>query len=155
MRRPVVWKYRRQVSISFSTPTERFTGMILDRVSSSGAWRDTDNVNCNPRWASLSILSVSPQVDREMCRMPMFSPSGWLTRVRNFITVSKLSSGSPMPMRTMLETGSPLSSWVNSTWAIISAGVRSRTLPARVEAQKAQPMRQPTWQEMHTVFPCL
>ena len=86
--------------------------------------------------------------------MPMFIPSGWFTRVRNRITVSKLSRGSPMPMSTMLEMGAPLSIWVNSTWSIISAGVRSRTLPARVEAQKAHPMRQPTWQEMHTVFPC-
>ena len=93
-------------------------------------------------------------MDREICRIPMFSPSGWFTRVRNFITVSKLSSGSPIPMSTMLEMGAPLSSWVNSTWSIISAGVRFRTFPARVEAQKAQPMRQPTWQEIHTVFPC-
>ena len=95
----------------------------------------------------MSICSVRPQVDREICRIPMFSPSGWFTRVRNFITVSKLSSGSPIPMSTMLEM-------VNSTWSIISAGVRFRTFPARVEAQKAQPMRQPTWQEIHTVFPC-
>ena len=81
--------------------------MILDRVSSSGAWRDTDSVNCNPYRASLSILSTRPQVDREMWRMPMFIPSGWFTRVRNRITVSKLSRGSPMPMSTMLEMGAP------------------------------------------------
>ena len=37
MRRPVVSKYRRQHANSFSTPSPRLTGMILDRVSSSGA----------------------------------------------------------------------------------------------------------------------
>ena len=76
--------------------------------------------------------------------MPMFKPLGWLTSVRNFSTVSILSKGSPIPISTMLETGSPLSNWVKRTWSTISAGVRSRTLPPRVEAQKAQPIRQPT-----------
>ena len=42
---------------------------------------------------------------------------------------------------------------MNSTWSSISAGVRSRTLPAMVEAQKAHPIRHPTWEEMHTVLP--
>ena len=58
-----------------------------------------------------------------------------------------------MPMSTMLEMGTPLSSWVNSTWSSSSEGRRSRTLPAMVLAQKAQPMRQPTWDEMQTVLP--
>ena len=54
----------------------------------------------------------------------------------------------------MLEMGAPLSIWVNSTWSTISAGDRSRTFPAMVDAQNAQPIRQPTWQEMQTVLPC-
>ena len=58
-----------------------------------------------------------------------------------------------MPISTMLDTGRPESIWVNSTWSSISAGVRSRTLPAMVEAQKAHPIRHPTWEEMHTVLP--
>ena len=58
-----------------------------------------------------------------------------------------------MPIKTMLETGSPESFWTKITWSSISPGVRSRTLPAMVEAQKAQPIRQPTWEEMQTVFP--
>ena len=53
----------------------------------------------------------------------------------------------------MLEMGTPLSNWVNSTWSSSSEGRRSRTLPAMVLAQKAQPMRQPTWDEMQTVLP--
>ena len=61
--------------------------------------------------------------------------------------------GSPMPISTMLETRSPASFCVKSTWSSSSPGVRSRTFPARVEAQKAQPMRHPAWDEMHTVLP--
>ena len=53
----------------------------------------------------------------------------------------------------MLLISSPESIWVNSTWSSISAGVRFRTRPAMVDAQKAQPIRQPTWEEMHTVLP--
>ena len=74
MRRPVVSKYRRQVSIKASTPTDRFTGISRDRVPSSGAWSETLNVNCNPSRASLSIFFTNPQVDREIWRIPMFIP---------------------------------------------------------------------------------
>ena len=52
--------------------------------------------------------------------------------------------GSPMPMSTILDTSRPLSAWVKITCSAISPAVRSRTLPPRVEAQKAQPMRHPT-----------
>ena len=58
-----------------------------------------------------------------------------------------------MPMRTMLETGTPPSAWAKITCSSISPGDRSRTLPPRVEAQKAHPMRHPTWLEMQTVLP--
>ena len=83
-------------------------------------------------------------MDRLICRIPMFIPWGLLTSSKKRSTLSMLSSGSPIPMSTMLETGRPLSSWVNSTWSSSSDGRRSRTLPAMVLAQKAQPIRQPT-----------
>ena len=38
---------QQKVEDKATTPTPRFTGMIRLRVSSSGACRDTDNVNCN------------------------------------------------------------------------------------------------------------
>ena len=79
-------------------------------------------------------------------------PSGLFTSSRKRITLSKLSSGSPMPIRTMWEISRPESSWVNSTSSSISWGSRRRTRPPMV-AQKAQPMRQPTSEEMHTVLP--
>ena len=55
-----------------------------------------------------------------------------------------------MPMSTMLEIGSPESSWVKSTWSKISDGARRRTKPAWVEAQKTHPILQPTSVEMQT-----
>jgi hypothetical protein len=50
----------------------------------------------------------------------------------------------------------PLVSFSAATICPISSeGRRSRTLPPMVEAQKAQPIRQPTCVEMQRVFPCL
>ena len=58
-----------------------------------------------------------------------------------------------MPMRTMLEMGRPESSSVKRTSSSISPADRRRTRPPMVEAQKAQPMGQPTSEEMQTVLP--
>ena len=76
IRLPVFLKYRSQASMSCSTPLPRFAGMMRERVSSSGACRETDRVNCKLSSASLSNFSVSPQVESEMWRIPMFIPSG-------------------------------------------------------------------------------
>ena len=88
-----------------------------------------------------------------MCRMEIFMPSALLTSSKNRITLSKLSSGSPIPISTMWLTGKPESIWVNSTWSSISKGSSLRTRPPKVDAQKAQPIAQPTSVEMQTVFP--
>ena len=88
-----------------------------------------------------------------MCRMEICIPSGLFTSSRKRITLSKLSSGSPMPMSTIWEMGWPESTCVNRTWSSISNGSSRRTKPPRVDAQKAQPMRQPTSVEMQTVLP--
>lgn len=64
---------------------------------------------------SAAYYITAPQVDREMWRMPMFRPSAWLTSSRKRRTLSRLSMGSPMPIKTMLEMGRPLSIWVKST----------------------------------------
>ena len=55
------------------------------------------------------------QVDRLMWRMEMFMPSGLFTSSRNRSTLSKLSRGSPMPIRTIWDTGRPESIWVKRT----------------------------------------
>ena len=58
---------------------------------------------------------TTPQVESEMCRMPMFIPSGWLMSSKKRSTFFRLSIGSPMPIRTMLEISRPESSCVKST----------------------------------------
>ena len=58
-------------------------------------------------------------------------------------------------MRTMLEMVSPESFWANITWSKISDGSNRRTKPPNVDAQKAQPIRQPTSEETQMVLPCL
>ena len=127
--------------------------MIFERVSLSGAWRETDSVSCKPSSERRRMPGTSPQVEREMCRIPMFMLSGGFTSSRKRITASKLSSGSPMPISTMFEIVSPESSCENSTWSSSSAGVSRRTRPPSVDAQNLHPIGQPTSDEMHTVFP--
>ena len=75
----------------------------------SGACSDTDSVSCRCRFASSSIFGTKPQVDRLMLRIPMLTPSGQEMISRKSITLSKLCSGSPMPIRTMWDTRSPVS----------------------------------------------
>ena len=113
--------------------------MIFERVSSSGACSDTESVSCISRSARSSKRSISPQVESEMWRMPMFAPSGLFTSSRKRMTLSKLSSGSPMPMSTMFDIVFPESSCENKTSSNISDGSRFRTSPPIVEAQNAQP----------------
>ena len=77
-------------------------------------------LSCSFFFASSSIFGTRPQVDRLMWRMEMFIPSSLFTSSRNRITLSKLSRGSPIPIRTMWEMGKPESTWVNSTSSSIS-----------------------------------
>ena len=72
-------------------------------------------------------------------------------------TASRLYSGSPMPMKTMLvrrrapsgAIHSPRSSRATCTWATISAAVRLRTRAWVPVWQKVQLSVQPTWLETH------
>ena len=46
------------------------------RVALSGAWSETESVSCRFSSASASMPGTTPQVESEMWRIPMFSPSG-------------------------------------------------------------------------------
>jgi len=54
-----------------------------------------------------------------------------------------------MPMKTRLRISQPSTARTVTTWATISAALRLRSRPMRPVSQKVQPMRQPTWEEMH------
>src|SRR3990170_3558987 len=72
-------------------------------------------------------------------------------------TLSKLSSGSPIPIRTTLVTArspfgpAPRARRASHSWEMISASVRLRLKPWRPVAQKLQFSAQPTWVETHNV----
>ena len=70
-------------------------------------------------------------------------------------TRSRLSSGSPIPMKTMFvrcfpSTASLRAAW--RTWSTISAVSRSRSIPSSPVAQKGQPTAQPAWELMQSVW---
>ena len=72
------------------------------------------------------------------------------------ITGSKLSSGSPMPMKTILVMPrvSPRRARYRATrqaWPTISARLRLPPKPCLPVAQKLQSKAQPAWEEMHSV----
>ena len=138
------------------------TGMSRFRIPSLGACRETQSVTRSPVSVSARMRPGRPQVDTDTCRMLMFSPPGSPSILRKVTTLSKLSSGSPLPISTTLSTGrrSGLMARAPRTYApaattspSISKGARSRTFPPRPDAQKAQPIAQPTCVETHSVFP--
>ena len=70
-------------------------------------------------------------------------------------SVRKLSSGSPMPMKTALSGQRPVAAWSSlpavRIWAMSSSGVRLRTKPERPVRQKVHPTGQPTCVERQSV----
>ena len=70
-------------------------------------------------------------------------------------TRSRLSSGSPIPMNTMLVSRWPAAVSrrdAKRTWSTISATSRSRPNPSSPVAQNGQPTAHPAWLEMHSVW---
>ena len=65
-----------------------FTGMVRERISSLGAWRDTERVSWSFLSARSYILSTRPQVEREMWRMLTLSPSSEVTSSKKRSTFS-------------------------------------------------------------------
>ena len=66
--------------------------------------------------------------------------------------LSKLARGSPMPIITTLEGGTPSHRVACQTWPTISPGVRLRLKPCRAVAQKLQLRAQPTCEETQRVL---
>ncbi len=85
-----------------ATGQRRLSGTRTSRSGSRAAWSETASVNCGPSAVRRRIPGTTPDVETVMWRAP--SPN----RRRSFSasmaasTRSRLSSGSPMPMNTML-----------------------------------------------------
>eukprot|EP00967_Tisochrysis_lutea_P054790 scaffold68653_cov33-Tisochrysis_lutea.AAC.1 len=63
------------------------------------------------------------------------------------MTASRLSSGSPIPMKTTLATRRPRTCTARATCATISSANSDRKSPSRPVSQKAHPYRQPTCED--------
>ena len=95
------------------------------------------------RGAKPTVLTV-----RRRALMPM--PAGSVSAPIALTSRGKLASGSPMPMKTTLETAPCAPAW--STCATISAAVRLRATPSNPDAQNAHAIPHPIWLETHTVW---
>ena len=109
----------------------------------------------SPISASLFISGTKPQLDTVTFLWLMFSPFSSVSISMNLTRLSKLSSGSPVPITTTFDTRSPVIFWMLYICDSISDAVRFLTSPPMVDAQNLQPIRQPTWDDMHTELPCL
>ena len=135
----------------------RLMGMICERISSLGALmlmampslRQPGWAICSQRRARPSAL---PTVLTMMLVMGTHAPLWSVRMAIDSITASTLSSGSPMPMKTMFLTVA-CRSWVAANhWPTISGAVSERTSPIWAVSQKPHPMAQPTWLETHSVW---
>ncbi len=108
-------------------------------------------------WSS----GTTPEVETVIRRREMAIPSPSDRMSMASATLSRLYSGSPMPMNTTLdrrrsclgEGHSSRSSRAICTWATISAAVRLRTKGWVPVWQKVQFKVQPTWLETHSAPP--
>ena len=94
-----------------------------------------------------------PTVDTVTRRGAIAKALGWTSRRTAGSTAGRLSSGSPIPMKTTLLMRRPgsSSSRMRQTWSTISAVVRLRPKPRAPVAQKLHASGQPCWVEMHSV----
>mmetsp|Transcript_56975 Transcript_56975/g.150120 ORF Transcript_56975/g.150120 Transcript_56975/m.150120 type:complete len:210 (+) Transcript_56975:191-820(+) len=124
------------------------------RTASSAAC--TDHATETGMSASRAMArGLGPTVDTVTRVRLKSKPSRSTSRSSVCCTWVALFNGSPMPMKTTLDTsGSPSSRarrLARYTWASISAEERERTRPIRPVAQKTHARAQPTWLEIQRV----
>mmetsp|Transcript_13849 Transcript_13849/g.40561 ORF Transcript_13849/g.40561 Transcript_13849/m.40561 type:complete len:216 (-) Transcript_13849:169-816(-) len=127
-------------------------GTSTRRTSSSAAC--TDQASRVGRDSNASMASgEGPTVDTEMCEFPRRKPSTMVRAAR--CTCSRLSAGSPMPMKTTFVSGGSSLLWASCMPAKscprISCASRDRMSPMAPVEQNAQARAQPTWLETQIV----
>jgi len=147
-------------AMSFDIGSARLIGMMRERISSFGAFTLTARFT---RWnpgrrmnsPSRRMPSVRPTVEIEtrLAATPAPLRSQRISTASS--TASRLSMGSPMPMKTRLRISKPrapapsngLSTRCRAAnhCATISRAARCRMSPICAVSQKVQPMAQPTW----------
>ena len=125
-------------------------GSSRARVASSGACSETARWSFSPVAVSASMPGTMPTVETVICRQPS-APSALSARRRTAVrTASRLSIGSPMPMKTRVCSLRPTafaSRRSARNCSTISPAVRLRSKPVFVVAQKSHPIAQPTCEE--------
>jgi hypothetical protein len=133
-----------------------FSGTSVVRSASSGACSDTAS-DTSLASESLSIIGTRPAVDRVTRLLARPKPLSSRIRPMARTTLSKFSSGSPMPIMTTLVS---LRWWCGTlprcfaatqTWPMISAVLRLRLKPWVPVEQKVQASPQPTWLDTQSV----
>lgn len=84
-------------------------GIILLLSPLSAAWSEMESVSWSFFFISSSIFGTTPQVESDILRIERLRPFSSVTSSMKRMTLSKLSSGSPMPMSTICDTLSPSS----------------------------------------------
>ena len=159
MRRPFFMGKSRQAASRSPSGQRRLSGMSALRTSSVVAFSETASFTSvsSPK---RRISGTIPAVETVTWRLEKLGPSSESRTSRAALTLSKLWSGSPIPMKTRLVSGrggEPSSSSIRrrlarATWSTISPEVRFRASPIVPVMQKVQPTAQPTWVETQRVF---
>ena len=87
-RRPVASIYSRQASNNSAIGHRRLTGMVRDRIWSLGACREIESVRGICSSFRRRMPGTTPQVDREIWRIPMWTPPSSPSIRRNRTTWS-------------------------------------------------------------------
>src|SRR5574344_3137577 len=95
------------------------------------------------------MAGKTPMVETVMRLGLQPKPSVEVNRSNAGSTLSRLSMGSPIPMKTTLVKVS--TAGMDRIWLRISAVLRLALKPIRPVMQKAQPILQPTWDDTQSV----
>ena len=147
-RRWCVKSYRRRIAATSATGHARSTGMIAARSSWKGLCRLT--ARCTFVLSSNRRNSgTTPAVESVMRVGDQPKPHSAVRMSSALSTLSVLSSGSPMPMKTSFVSVSR--SGRETIWLRISAAVSECCSPCRPVAQNLHPMRHPACDETQSV----
>ena len=124
------------------------TGMMARRSCGTGLWR------LMARWHWLSSMKrfrpgMMPTEETVMRLGLQPRPQSEVRMLQTARTASRLSMGSPMPMKTTLVSCS--NSGMEKSWLRMSPADSEPWKPCCPVTQKRQPILQPTWHEMQRV----
>ena len=125
--------------------------MMRLRTSSVVAFSEMARLGAGDSLASSSMPLTRPTVETVIRRGENPAPQGCSSSWKARVTLARLCSGSPMPMKTMLVGRRPATAVACATCSTISPADRWREKPRVAVAQNWQSSAQPTCDEIHSV----